>query len=85
MAKRKLNVAVIGYDFMGRARSNACRQVARFIADAPFEPALKDFMRAIAKAEPPRPNLEDGVQNQLVLDAIARSAESGRWEKVRAS
>ena len=27
MAKRKLNVAMIGYDFMGRAHSNAWRQV----------------------------------------------------------
>ena len=30
MAKSKLNVAMIGYDFMGRAHSNAWRQVARF-------------------------------------------------------
>ena len=41
MAKRKLNVAMIGYDFMGRAHSNAWRQVARFFEDVPFEPVLK--------------------------------------------
>jgi predicted dehydrogenase len=41
MAKRKINVAMIGYDFMGRAHSNAWRQVARFFADVPFEPVLK--------------------------------------------
>jgi len=41
MAKRKLNVAMIGYDFMGRAHSNAWRQVAPFFKDAPFEPVLK--------------------------------------------
>jgi predicted dehydrogenase len=41
MAKRKLNVALIGYDFMGRTHSNAWRQVARFFADVPFEPVLK--------------------------------------------
>jgi len=41
MAKRKLNVAMIGYDFMGRAHSNAWRQVARFFQDAPFDPVLK--------------------------------------------
>ena len=41
MAKRKLNVALIGYDFMGRAHSNAWRQVARFFADLPAEPVLK--------------------------------------------
>lgn len=41
MAKRKLNVAMIGYDFMGRAHSNAWRQVPHFFEDAPFEPVLK--------------------------------------------
>jgi predicted dehydrogenase len=41
MAKRKLNVALIGYDFMGRAHSNAWRQVAHFFKDVPFEPVLK--------------------------------------------
>jgi predicted dehydrogenase len=40
MAQRKLNVAMIGYDFMGRAHSNAWRQVPRFFPDAP-EPVLK--------------------------------------------
>ena len=34
MAKRKLNVAMIGYDFMGRAHSNAWRQVGAFFQDA---------------------------------------------------
>jgi predicted dehydrogenase len=41
MSKRKLNVAMIGYDFMGRTHSNAWRQVGRFFQDAPFEPVLK--------------------------------------------
>jgi predicted dehydrogenase len=41
MAKHKLNVAMIGYDFMGRTHSNAWRQVPRFFADVPFEPVLK--------------------------------------------
>jgi predicted dehydrogenase len=41
MSKKKLNVAMIGYDFMGRAHSNAWRQVHRFFKDAPFEPVLK--------------------------------------------
>ncbi|MFL5304378.1 MAG: Gfo/Idh/MocA family protein [Polyangia bacterium] len=41
MAKPKLNVAMIGYDFMGRAHSNAWRQVTHFFRDAPFEPVLK--------------------------------------------
>ncbi len=37
---RKLNVAMIGYKFMGKAHSNAWRQVGRFF-DLPFEPVLK--------------------------------------------
>jgi len=41
MTKKKLNVAMIGYDFMGRAHSNAWRQVARFMRDVPFEPVMK--------------------------------------------
>lgn len=36
----KLNVAMIGYQFMGRAHSNAWRQVGRFF-DTPYEPVLK--------------------------------------------
>jgi predicted dehydrogenase len=39
MAKT-LNVAMIGYQFMGRAHSNAWRQVGRFF-DTPFEPVMK--------------------------------------------
>jgi predicted dehydrogenase len=41
MAKKKLNVAMIGYDFMGRAHSNAWRQVARFMSDLSYEPVMK--------------------------------------------
>ncbi len=36
----KLNVAMVGYQFMGRAHSNAWRQVGRFF-DLPLEPVLK--------------------------------------------
>lgn len=38
--KKKINVAMIGYKFMGRAHSNAWRQVGRFF-DAPLEPVMK--------------------------------------------
>src|SRR6478672_385277 len=37
---KKLNIAMIGYGFMGRAHSNAWRQVRSFF-DVPFEPVLK--------------------------------------------
>jgi predicted dehydrogenase len=39
-SKKKLRVAVIGYQFMGRAHSSAWRQVGRFF-DTPFDPVLK--------------------------------------------
>jgi len=37
---KKLNIAMIGYGFMGRAHSNAWRQVRSFF-DVPYEPVLK--------------------------------------------
>lgn len=40
MAKRKLNVGLIGYQFMGKAHSNAYRQMPRFF-DIGVEPVLK--------------------------------------------
>lgn len=40
MAKQKVNVALIGYQFMGKAHSNAYRQVGRFF-DLKAEPVMK--------------------------------------------
>lgn len=40
MAKRQVNVALIGYQFMGKAHSNAYRQVGRFF-DLDVEPVMK--------------------------------------------
>ena len=40
MAKRKLNVALIGAQFMGKAHSNAWRKVGMFF-DLPVEPVMK--------------------------------------------
>ncbi|GIV01715.1 MAG: oxidoreductase [Fimbriimonadales bacterium] len=40
MAKRTVNVALIGYQFMGKAHSNAWRQAPRFF-DLEWEPHLK--------------------------------------------
>ncbi|MCW3055774.1 MAG: putative dehydrogenase [Chthonomonadales bacterium] len=40
MAKRQINVALIGYQFMGKAHSNAYRQVGRFF-DLDVEPVMK--------------------------------------------
>jgi predicted dehydrogenase len=58
MAKKKLNVALFGYDFMGRAHSNAWRQVARFFPDLPFDPVLKVVVgRTEAKVKAARERL----------------------------
>jgi len=40
MAKKKLNVGIVGYGFMGRTHSNAYRKVGNFF-DVPFEPVLQ--------------------------------------------
>ena len=40
MAKKKLNIGMVGYGFMGRAHSNAFSQVPHFF-DLPYQPVLK--------------------------------------------
>lgn len=40
MAKKQLNIGLIGYGFMGRTHSNAFLQAGRFF-DLPFQPVLK--------------------------------------------
>jgi len=47
-----------------------------------FTHTVYDFIRAIADGEQPRPNFEDGLQNQRTLDAIERSATTGQWQKI---
>lgn len=41
MARQKLNVAMIGYQFMGKAHSNAYRQVTHFFPELEAEPVMK--------------------------------------------
>src|SRR6185437_13756664 len=40
MAKKQLNIGLVGYGFMGRTHSNAFLQTPRFF-DVPYEPVLK--------------------------------------------
>ena len=40
MARKNLNVGLIGYGFMGRTHSNAFLQAPRFF-DVPYQPVLK--------------------------------------------
>ncbi|HEY2406771.1 MAG TPA: Gfo/Idh/MocA family oxidoreductase [Polyangiaceae bacterium] len=45
-----------------------------------FTHTVRDLILAIAEQRLPTPNFEDGVRNQRVLDAVARSAASRSWE-----
>jgi predicted dehydrogenase len=47
-----------------------------------FTHTVYDFLRAIADGAPVRPNFEDGLKNQRILDAIERSASGGQWLKI---
>jgi predicted dehydrogenase len=47
-----------------------------------FVHALRDFFTCLERDCLPEPNFRDGVKDQAVLDAVERSAKSGRWEKV---
>jgi predicted dehydrogenase len=40
-AAKKINIGLVGYQFMGKAHSNAYRQVNKFFADMEVEPVLK--------------------------------------------
>jgi len=46
-----------------------------------FVHAIHDFLTALENDTMPSPNFTDGVKNQAVLDAVERSAKSGKWEK----
>jgi predicted dehydrogenase len=45
--------------------------------------AVHDFLTALEKSTMPSPNFHDGLKNQAVLDAVERSAKSGRWQAVK--
>lgn len=66
---KKLNVAMIGYKFMGKAHSNAWRQVSKFF-DTPFEPVMKTICGR---------NEEDVKQ---AADAFGWQEHSTSWQQV---
>ena len=47
-----------------------------------FTNLLFDAFTAIGKGENPTPNFRDGYLNNVLLDTIARSAETKKWESV---
>ena len=44
-----------------------------------FVHSVADFVKAVVARRVVRPNFEDGLRNQNVLDAVARSARTKRW------
>lgn len=43
---------------------------------------LAEMMRGISKGISPSPNFEDGVRNQMVLEAVERSVRTGKWVNI---
>jgi predicted dehydrogenase len=50
-----------------------------------FTHTMHDFVKAVVQGRSPRPDFEDGLHNQRVLDAIERSARTGQWVKIAPS
>jgi len=48
-----------------------------------FTHTFYDFLNAVAAGKQVRPNFEDGVRNQMVLDAIEKAAKTKRWVTVK--
>ncbi len=47
-----------------------------------FTHTVFDFLEAIASRQPVAPDFEDGLRNQLVLEAIEKAAATRRWVSV---
>ncbi|MCK4786163.1 MAG: Gfo/Idh/MocA family oxidoreductase [Desulfobacteraceae bacterium] len=47
-----------------------------------FINGLVDFACAFAMGKMPKPNLEDGLRNQMILEAVIKSAETKKWIQV---
>jgi predicted dehydrogenase len=48
-----------------------------------FTHTVYDLLEAIADRRVPKPSFEDGLRNQLVMDAIEKAARTRRWQRVR--
>ncbi len=47
-----------------------------------FINTFADFLNAAAEGKPVKPDFEDGLRNQAVLEAVEESAKSGKWVKL---
>ena len=43
---------------------------------------MVDFVQAVVRRKNVRPNFEDGLRNQRVLEAVSRSATTLKWVRV---
>ena len=48
-----------------------------------FVHTIADFVNAVVDRRPVQPTFEDGLANQIVLDAVEKSAKTRRWIKLR--
>ncbi len=48
-----------------------------------FINAFADFIKAVLEGKSVQPTLEDGLRNQIVMQAVEESAKSGKWVKVK--
>lgn len=69
VAKKKLNVGIIGYGFMGRTHSNAFRKVNNFF-DLEYEPVLKAVCA------------RDGAKAQAFADQWGYESVETDWKKL---
>ena len=47
-----------------------------------FVHTIADFVNAVVDRKPVQPTFEDGLQNQIVLEAVGKSAKIRKWVKV---
>ncbi len=47
-----------------------------------FTHTVADFVKAVVAGKNVQPNFEDGLQNQRVLEAVAKSAKTNRWARI---
>ena len=47
-----------------------------------FTHTVLDLLRAVAERRQPKPDFEDGVRAQRILDAVERTSLSRTWESV---
>ncbi len=65
----------------GRRLGNAGIEIEEFPATDQYAEQGNAFSRAIRSGEPLEFLLEDAVQGMRIIDAVFRSAESGKWER----